>query len=47
MQIQNKNKTIPFVILLFLTPDDFIRQWRASGWERVKFVAPQYIFDDY
>ena len=28
-------KTIPFVILLCLTPDDFTRQWRASGWERV------------
>ena len=25
----------PFVILLCLTPDDFTRQWRASGWERV------------
>ena len=29
-------KTIPFVILLCLMPDDFTCQWRASGWERVK-----------
>ena len=29
-------KTGPFVILLCLTPDDFTRQGRASGWERVK-----------
>ena len=29
-------KTVPFVILLCLTPDDFTHQWRASGWERVK-----------
>ena len=29
-------KTVPFVILLCLTPDDFTRQGRASGWERVK-----------
>ena len=29
-------QTIPFVTLLCLTPDDFTRQWRASGWERVK-----------
>ena len=29
-------KTVPFVILLCLTPDDFTCQWRASGWERVK-----------
>ena len=28
-------KTVPFVILLCLTPDDFTCQWRASGWERV------------
>ena len=28
-------KTVPFVILLCLTPDHFTRQWRASGWERV------------
>ena len=27
----------PFVVLLCLTPDDFTRQWRASGWERVKW----------
>ena len=29
-------KTVPFVILLCLMADDFTRQWRASGWERVK-----------
>ena len=29
-------KTVPFVTLLCLTPDDFTHQWRASGWERVK-----------
>ena len=29
-------KTVPFVILLCLTPDDFTHQWGASGWERVK-----------
>ena len=28
-------KTVPFVILLCLMPDDFTHQWRASGWERV------------
>ena len=28
-------KTVPFVILLCLTPDDFTYQGRASGWERV------------
>ena len=28
-------KTVPIVILLCLTPDDFTCQWRASGWERV------------
>ena len=28
-------KIDPFVILLCLTPDDFTRRWRASGWERV------------
>ena len=26
-----------FVILLCLTPDDFTRQRRAPGWERVKW----------
>ena len=30
-----------FVILLCLTPDDFTRQGRAFGWERVKY---QYIY---
>ena len=29
-------QTVPFVILLSQTPDDFTRHWRASGWERVK-----------
>ena len=28
-------QTAPFVILLCLTPDNFTRQWRASGWERL------------
>ena len=28
-------KTIPFVVSLCLTPDDFTRQGRASGWEMV------------
>ena len=27
-------KTVSFVILLCLTPDDFTCQERASGWER-------------
>ena len=36
-------KTVPFVILLCLTPDDFTRQWRASGWERVKYYKPTVI----
>ena len=31
-------KTVPFVILPCLMPDDFIRQGRASGWERIKYV---------
>ena len=30
------NKIGPFVILLYLTPDDFTREGRASVWERVK-----------
>ena len=30
--------SIPFVILLCLTPDYFARQGRASGWERVNRV---------
>ena len=29
-------KTVPFVIWLCLTPDDFTRQRRALGWERFK-----------
>ena len=32
-------KTIPFVILLCLTPDDFTCQWIASGWERVRLIC--------
>ena len=31
-------KTIPFIILLCLTPDDFPRQGRASARERVNWV---------
>ena len=31
-------KTAPFVILLCLTPDNFTRQGRASGWERVNWT---------
>ena len=31
-------KTDLFVILLCLTPDDFNRQGRASGWERVNWA---------
>ena len=39
-------KTVPFLILLCLTPDDFTRQWRASGWERVKqFCSTKSILD--
>ena len=30
-------KTVPFVILLCLTPDDLTCQGRASGWEMVKY----------
>ena len=30
-----------FVILLCLTPDDFTRQQRASGWERVNLPSPR------
>ena len=33
----------PFIILLCLTPNDFTRQGRASGWEMVK-VAPYSTF---
>ena len=29
-------QTIPFVILLWLNPNDFTRQGRASEWERVE-----------
>ena len=34
-------QTVPFVILLCLTPDDFTRQWRASGWEMVNPFSPR------
>ena len=37
-------KTIPFVILLCLMPDDFTRQWRASGWERVNWAYLPILF---
>ena len=30
-------KTVPFIVLLSLTPDNITRQGRASGWERVNF----------
>ena len=32
-------KTIHFVILLCLTPYDFTRQGRASGWERINTLV--------
>ena len=35
-------KTVPFVMLLCLMPDNFTRQRRASGWERVKHVISLY-----
>ena len=38
-----KKKVYTIVILLCLTPDDFTRQWRASGWERVKIRMPYWI----
>ena len=31
-------KTVHFVILLCLTPDNITRQGRASGWERVNWT---------
>ena len=31
-------KTVPFTILICLTPDNFTHQWRASGWERVNWA---------
>ena len=37
-------KTVPFVIFFCLTPDDFTRQWRASGWERVKWAYLPILF---
>ena len=36
-------KTVSFVVLLCLTPDDFTRQWRASGWERVNDLMSQHM----
>ena len=30
------DKSVHFIILLCLTPDNFTRQRRAPGWERVK-----------
>ena len=36
LSLPDRILTVPFVILLCLTPDDFTHQWRASGWERVK-----------
>ena len=37
-------KTVPFVILLCLTPDNFTHQWRASGWERVNWAYLPILF---
>ena len=37
-------KTVLFVILLCLTPDDFTRQRRASGWERVNWAYLPILF---
>ena len=37
-------QTVPFVILLCLTPDNFTRQWRASGWERVNWAYLPILF---
>ena len=37
-------ETIPFVILLCLMPDDFTRQWRATGWERVDWAYLPILF---
>ena len=40
--IQQSGNLSPFVILLCLTSDDFTCQGRASGWERVKYIAINY-----
>ena len=32
------DQNLPFVILLCLTPDEFTREGRASGWERVNLA---------
>ena len=37
-------KTVPFVILLCLMPDDFTDQWRASRWERVNWAYLTILF---
>ena len=37
-------KTAPFVILLWLTPDDFTHRGRASGWERVNWTICPSLF---
>ena len=37
-------KTVPFVILLCLMPDDFTHQWRASGWESVNWAYLPILF---
>ena len=37
--LQTVAKTAPFVILPYLMPDDFTRQRRASGWERVNKIS--------
>ena len=36
----DRSKTIPFFILLCLTPDDFTRPGRTPGWSRVNFPPP-------
>ena len=35
-------KTVPFVIFLCITPEDFTRQWRASGWEHLQLYVKLY-----
>ena len=37
-------KTVPFVILLCLTPDNFTHQWRASVWKRVDWAYLSFLF---
>ena len=36
-------KTVPFVIVLCLIPNDFTRQGRASGWERVNQILSTFV----